>query len=439
MANLEATLLSHPTGNQNVRHVLAGLQSHGGLDLYVTTLGISREDHIVRWVPESLRSELDRRSYALCKSVLQTFPTKEIFRLVLGRLARFRGMERLSRLVNIDDVYIDLDRRTAVLIRHRESATGNPKVLYAYEDGAEFSFRIAKELGMTRIYDLPIAYWETSERLQSEEAVRLPSWATTLGDGRSFPDWKRRRKTVELEMAELVLCPSEFVKRSLPAWASEKHCRVIPFGSPPPHSPEEIKVAERERAERREQGKPLRVLFCGSMSQRKGLGDLFQAMKSLDQTKVGLVILGSLQAPMEFYREEYSGFIHEVVRPHAEVLKLMRSCDVFCLPSIVEGRALVMQEAMSQGLPLIITPNTGGEDLIREGETGFLVPIRSPEMIAEKIQWFMDHRDQLPVMSRAAIAHAASYTWGEYADRVVEAIRETCEEPRIETLSNSGL
>ena len=56
----------------------------------------------------------------------------------------------------------------------------------------------------------------------------------------------------------------------------------------------------------------------------------------------------------------------------------MRSCDLLVLPSIVEGRALVLQEAMACGLAMIATPNAGAEDLIVEGETGFLVPVGAP-------------------------------------------------------------
>ena len=97
----------------------------------------------------------------------------------------------------------------------------------------------------------------------------------------------------------------------------------------------------------------------------------------------------------------------------------MADCDLFCLPSIAEGRALVMQEAMSQGLPIIITPNTGGADLVVPGETGFLVPIRSPEAIADRIQWFVDNRREIPRMGEAARAHAAKYTWETYAGMVV--------------------
>ena len=63
----------------------------------------------------------------------------------------------------------------------------------------------------------------------------------------------------------------------------------------------------------------------------------------------------------------------------------MQQHDALILPSIVEGRALVQQEALSCGIPIVVTPNAGGEDLIEDGITGHLVPIRSPEKIAEKV------------------------------------------------------
>jgi glycosyltransferase involved in cell wall biosynthesis len=102
----------------------------------------------------------------------------------------------------------------------------------------------------------------------------------------------------------------------------------------------------------------------------------------------------------------------------------MRTCDVFCLPSIAEGRALVMQEAMSQGLPLIITSNTGGADLIDEGETGFLIPTASPDSIAEKISWFLDNRNLIPEMGYKAQKKAAGYTWDAYGDKIAQSLHE---------------
>ena len=135
-----------------------------------------------------------------------------------------------------------------------------------------------------------------------------------------------------------------------------------------------------------------------------------------------LIVMGAAIAPLEFYRKELTQFRYEVPRPHGEVLQLMQSCDVFVLPSIVEGRALVQQEAMACGLPLIATRNAGGEDLIVEGETGFLVPAGSPETIAEKIEWFLENRGKLPGMGEAARAKAAELTWPAYGAKILHAI-----------------
>ena len=105
----------------------------------------------------------------------------------------------------------------------------------------------------------------------------------------------------------------------------------------------------------------------------------------------------------------------------AQVMQLMQTCDVLALPSLVEGRALVQQEALACGLPLIVTTNAGGADLVEEGVTGFLVPVRSAEKIAEKIAWFADHRDSLPALRDAARRKAAEYSWDGYADTIIRA------------------
>jgi glycosyltransferase involved in cell wall biosynthesis len=316
---------------------------------------------------------------------------------------------------SIDGVYRDFDKAVAARLR---KAARQISSVYAYEDGALATFKQAKALGLTCVYDLPIAYWETARRLLMEEAARLPGWAPTLKGGIQDSPEKLERKTQELELADIVVGPGSFVENSLPAWAKEKKIVMVPFGSPEP-------AREERELKKTDLNKPLRVLFAGSMSQRKGLGDLFAAMRLLNRRDIELVVMGSAEAPMEFYRKEYPDFIYEPGRPNQQVLALMQTCDVFCLPSIVEGRALVMQEAMSQGLPLIITPNTGGEDLIKQdGSTGFLVPIRSPEIIAEKLHWMLDNRAATMEMGQKAKQYAAEYTWKKYGDGIIRAIKE---------------
>jgi glycosyltransferase involved in cell wall biosynthesis len=86
----------------------------------------------------------------------------------------------------------------------------------------------------------------------------------------------------------------------------------------------------------------------------------------------------------------------------------------------------VQQEALSRGLPLLVTPNAGGEDLVEPGVTGWLVPIRDPAALADRIAWFADHRDALPDMRVAARRMAASRSWADYTGRIIEAIDPIC-------------
>jgi glycosyltransferase involved in cell wall biosynthesis len=248
------------------------------------------------------------------------------------------------------------------------------------------------------------------------EAERYPDWEPTLGATRDSQK-KLARKTRELELAELVICPSAFVLDSLPAHTrATKKCLVAPFGTPTPEPAE-----QRPTSGSGEQ--PLRVLFAGAMTQRKGLADLFAAMKMIDSKEIELVVMGSLIRPLNWYRQRLANFVYEQPRPHVDVLRLMQNCDVFVLPSIVEGRALVQQEAMACGLPVIATKNAGADDLIVDRETGFLIPIRSPESIAEKIRWCAQNRSRLSGMGIAARRRASERTWRAYGDTIVAAIR----------------
>lgn len=250
----------------------------------------------------------------------------------------------------------------------------------------------------------------------AEEAERLPAWAPTLvGTGDS--EEKLARKTEEIALADIVICPSKFVYASLPeSIRTKKKCIVAEFGTP-------NALINAQGTDRRQSG--LRLLFVGSMTQRKGLADVFEAMKLIKRTDVELVVLGSPIVDLRFYRSQYPSFTYEPTRSNPEVLKLMSTCDVLVLPSIVEGRALVQQEAMAAGLPLIVTANAGGADLIEEGKTGFLVPIRSPQAIAERINWFADNREQLENMRALAQQKARELTWSSYADKILTAILAT--------------
>lgn len=404
--------LTHPTGNTFVRAMIDALVRGGDDFDFFTTLGISANSSWFQKLPGRLKSSIGRRAYPVSGARMHTAPVGELMRLI------WPG----SR--SVDTTYQDLD---AAVARRLNDSQDPPEVVYAYEDGALEQFRAASRMAVRRIYDLPIAYWEFGHRLLREEAERYPAWEPTLLSTRDSAG-KLERKTEELQMADGVICPSDFVYESLPVETRRaKACIISPFGSPA------------VRSSRAPAGPKLRVLFAGAMTQRKGLADLFQAMHLLKRSDVELWIVGAPLKPLDFYRHEFADFHYENTRGHGAMLELMSQCDVLALPSIVEGRALVQQEALACGLPLIVTRNAGGDDLVEEARTGFLVPIRSPHAIAEKIDWFASNRDALEAMREECRRKAAEFTWEDYARRILDGIRSSVAPPEVSNRASSDV
>jgi glycosyltransferase involved in cell wall biosynthesis len=156
------------------------------------------------------------------------------------------------------------------------------------------------------------------------------------------------------------------------------------------------------------------------MSQRKGLADLIEAMKLLKNEPVFLSILGQPSMPMEFYRKQFAEFEYLPPCSNQKVREIMMAHDALVLPSIVEGRALVQQEALSCGLPIIVTSNAGGEDLVEEGITGYIVPIRSPEKIAMAISSLLEKSKEKDEIKKLCKKKASQYTWARYAQNIID-------------------
>jgi glycosyltransferase involved in cell wall biosynthesis len=121
----------------------------------------------------------------------------------------------------------------------------------------------------------------------------------------------------------------------------------------------------------------VRLLFVGSLIPRKGLQDLLNALSHESFDRVVLVVVGE-----GFYRSELTvmcerlGLLERVqwkgIVPPEEVARLMRSSDLLCLPSYMEGRPNVVNEAMASGIPVVATRIGGIPDMMIEGETGLL-------------------------------------------------------------------
>ena len=162
------------------------------------------------------------------------------------------------------------------------------------------------------------------------------------------------------------------------------------------------------------------VLFAGAVGLRKGVPYLLEAFARLRHARKRLRIVGTVQEdirsvlprlPMESV--EMLGSI-----PQSELAALMSRSHVLALPSIEEGLALVQAQAMACGCPVLCSTNTGGEDLFTDGVEGFIVPIRDPAALADRLQRLADDPNLQRSMREAALRRVRSIGgWKEYGDR----------------------
>ena len=406
-----SVLVSHPTGNANVTAVVRALYEQELLAAFYTCIVWRSDSLLAKVMPAGIRSTFERRARVqLPAELVHTRPFRELVRNGLIRAGKKHLIAAETNPFSIDGVYADLDRFVARSLGQYRGL----RAVYAYEDGALHEFRRAHELGMHCIYDLPIGYWRANVKISLEEAELQPAWKGTL-NALANSDAKCELKDRELELADTVAVPSTFVKETLGMYPGvAKKIVVNPFGVP-------AKIAgPRELTDR---DKPLRVLYVGSLTQRKGIAYLFEAIEKAGNA-VTLTIIGRKVGSSELLDKYCEKHRWISTLPHGEILDEMGQHDVFVFPSLFEGMALVTGEALSQGLPVITTPNSGGADILRDGMDGFTVPIRDPEAITARLLQLHDDRTLLKQMSDSALERAAHLTWRGYEDRTIAMVRE---------------
>jgi starch synthase len=399
-------LLSHPTANPNVRQAARALAEARLLKEFWTCTNWVEGSFLDRalFLSPRLRSELRRRSFAdEIQPFIRTYPAREWARLFFGQL----GLGGFT-VFGADAIVESLDRRVA-----RRLIDAGVSAVYAYDGGALESFRAAKDRRVKCVYEHPIIYWKKVQALQREEAELHPEWASTLLALRDSEE-KLHRKDEELALADLIIVPSTFSKISLiEAGISSARVRVIPYSAPSVAQP----------IDSRRNDDKLRVLFAGALSQAKGLGYLLEAASKMsgkmELTLIGRRMSPAIPDPKILDRHRWLPSL-----PHHQLLDEMGRHDVLALPSLHEGFGLVVLEAMAQGIPVIATANTGAADVIENEVDGFIVPIRSSDAIAEKLELLHRDRGRLAKMKETARVKASTRSWQTYRDSVAALARE---------------
>jgi alpha-maltose-1-phosphate synthase len=222
------------------------------------------------------------------------------------------------------------------------------------------------------------------------------------------PDNFVERELKEYELADKILVPSSFVMETfINNNISPDKLIKIPYAfSQKKFAGLTVDQKKREQT----------VLFVGQIGPRKGIGVLINSMKLVrDKIPHAQLWLVGGWNPLIDRSITYNSWIKYFgILRGEKLLEKYNSASVFCLPSFEEGLALVLTEALNQGLPIVATPNSGAEDIIKNGENGFIVPAGDEIKTANRIVEILENPEFWNLTERNL--KNDEMTWGKFCD-----------------------
>ncbi|WP_207492037.1 glycosyltransferase family 4 protein [Aridibaculum aurantiacum] len=404
-------LVANPNIAAYIKESVLAYHDHDMLRAFYTTFFDHPQNPLTRTlggVFPQLKREFGRRSIAeLPIEFIRSKPLRELMRVVSAR--------KLNPVLT-DKVWewseLSFDRWVA------RNLPADIDLVHVYEHAGLAILERAKQLAITSLYEQPSQHHQMFTDIVNEQIRLYPelaSEATTL----LFDDNANRRnerRDQELQLADYVICNSSFTKRSLvSAGVSAEKIVTVPYGFPQVDTTVDF-------------SKPVEKLIfmnAGTQNLRKGIHILYQAWQeaNIPGTEAELWMIGSNSLPnsVKAGLPESIKFFPNI--PRVELMDKYKQAHVFILPTLADGFGMVISEAMSRGVPVITTYNSGGPDIIEHEKEGLLINHNDKEAIIQSLKWCVSNKHKLLEMGKAAYDKAASYSWLDFRKRLIAEVK----------------
>ncbi|MBW1660278.1 MAG: glycosyltransferase family 4 protein [Deltaproteobacteria bacterium] len=281
---------------------------------------------------------------------------------------------------------------------------GQASIIYSmYGEEAEF-LEWAKGEGARIIVDV-FVHPKTNRIVANEERLILGK-----AERPSAEEDAHSRRVFEL--ADILLCPSEWVAEGVGEFlpGAESKIRVSPYGSSVAPNPTVNNPV------------PGRILFAGREPLRKGLHHLAEAAGILRQggMELDVRVAGVDAADIDWIEHgDQLNCLGSV--PMEQMKREYEQADVFVLPSLSEGQAGVLLEAMASGCPVVATRESGVD--FQPG-CGVSVPVGDVEALAEAIKSIVTDREKRTQLAEGALRQSVMFSMDEWKKRLVHVIEE---------------
>ena len=402
-------ILVSPDMRPSVMGVAQSLVQAGLLERFITTLAFN--GHSNGSGSGRIRSKLHRMAKtrtvpSYLNVPIETFPLGEIMRLAAARA----GLSDITGSHVWEWSEIGFDRKVA------NKWAGKAPCIYGCENASVETFEKQKSAGGYTILWQVIAHHKTMNRLVREEYETFPDTITPyIRHLFEITDRVNERKDRQFANADLIVANSVFARQTfIDAGFSPEKVIGIPTGCPPL----EVSSAKKDVKS------PIVFLCAGNQSIRKGITYLLEAWRNLNPSGAELWLVGKMELPERLLKGLPDSV---VVRPpvsRMELKQLFERASFLVLPTLCEGLAHIILEAMSSGLGIITTENSGCGNLVEDSVNGWKVPIRSADAIADKIAWVIANPQSIEEMSDNSLKKAAAWQESDFAITHIQSIKK---------------
>lgn len=294
---------------------------------------------------------------------------------------------------------------------------GDYKVAHVKSGLGRFAIDAAKKKGIKVLVD---------------HSAGAPRYVTEIVNGDKWGAWTYWWTVMQdCNDADILMVDCDFVKSTFLKYGyPEEKMRVVYMGLD-----QKFNGLKKWREELTGIGKsesnPLRIVFSGGFAPHKGNEAFLGAVELLLKTDLyfEVTVLGSPSITAE-QKKKYVEAINKInFRGHVpqdEMCEVMKAHQIYLFPSLSEGCAKSAFEAMSMGLCVVCTFETGLP--MKDGVDGFLIEKKNARSIVDRVLWLAENPDRMRQAGLSATETLKAYTWEAYAENVKRIYKEMVSE-----------
>jgi glycosyltransferase involved in cell wall biosynthesis len=401
-------LVGTPAYNDHIQQIALALYEAGALGMYALTGVDSFHSAPASWIrslaakmsPAADRMLRRRRITSVPPALVESDWTWDFWR----SLVHSTGGSEILKDWLWERSELHLDRKCAGLLSWKAFSG-----FIGTEFGCLASLQAARQAGITGTVVYMSPHHSAYERWVKPEFQKFPELNIPHAQHmQKLAPARDARKDSEAQIADLLVSNSGFTTRTLVEAGFERNRIItVPLACAPVS---EVSLI-RESVDR-----PLRFMYAGPVSVRKGAHILLEAWRiaAPGSRHAELHLYGTPALPASLLSD-----LPENVTLHGSIARdklneAYQQSDVLLFPTLLDGFGLVVTEALANGLPVITTMNAGAADLVCDGYNGFVLEPNDRAALTERIHWCLDNRKILAGMRPNCLAAAAENSWTNF-------------------------